>query len=206
MRGNLQGVYSVLWKVPMRGELRLSLDPEFSGPVETHAPTARVASAAALQTLTLKSPALRGQTLRIRGLENTLTDVLARVTFQDGSQWTARLTARAPSAVIPEQPTAAAVSGVYFLLGVEHILFGFDHLLFVLPADDGGTDAVAAHQDDHRVHRRPFDHPYAGGARVRAGAAGTGRGGDRAVDRLRRGRGGAGSAGTIGAGGPGARG
>ena len=132
MRETSEGVYSVLWKVPMRGELRLALDPEFSGPVETHAQTSRAASAAALQTFTLKSPALRGQTLRIRGLENTLTDVLARVSFADGRQWTARLTPRAPSAVIPEQPTAAAVSGVYFLLGVEHILFGFDHLLFVL--------------------------------------------------------------------------
>ena len=132
MRETSPGEYAVLWKVPMRGELRLSLDPEFSGPVETLARAARVASAAALQTLTLKSPALRGQTLRIRGLENTLTDVLARVAFADGSQWTARLTARAPSAVIPEQPSASAVSRVYFLLGVEHILFGFDHLLFVL--------------------------------------------------------------------------
>jgi hydrogenase/urease accessory protein HupE len=38
----------------------------------------------------------------------------------------------APAVEMPTQQTMTEVAGMYFLLGVEHILFGFDHLLFVL--------------------------------------------------------------------------
>ncbi len=38
----------------------------------------------------------------------------------------------APHAVIPAQQSLRQVAETYFRLGVEHILFGFDHLLFVL--------------------------------------------------------------------------
>lgn len=127
------GEFTVLWKTPMRGDLRLALDPQFSGPIEiTSAIETRVVPGAAVQKWTVRASALRGQTVKIRGLENTLTDALARIEFADGSQWTARFTARAPAALVPEQESAIAVSRVYLLLGVEHILFGIDHLLFVL--------------------------------------------------------------------------
>ena len=45
--------------------------------------------------------------------------------------WTARLTPSAPSAVIPASQSAWAVFATYVPHGIEHIWFGFDHLLFV---------------------------------------------------------------------------
>ena len=127
------GRYSVLWKTPMSGEARLSLTPEFSGDAAPTTPVAtRRTPGAAVQTWTLAAPALRGQTVRIRGLEATMTDVLVRFAFRDGTTWTQRLTPPDPSAVIPMRQTAWAVCGVYVKLGIEHILFGVDHLLFVL--------------------------------------------------------------------------
>jgi hydrogenase/urease accessory protein HupE len=87
---------------------------------------------AAVQTWRLRAQNLRGQTLRIAGLETTLTDALVRVAFGDGSTWVQRLTPRQPASLIPARPNAWGVAGTYLGLGVEHILTGIDHLLFVL--------------------------------------------------------------------------
>ena len=48
------------------------------------------------------------------------------------ARWVQRLTGDEPSAGIPMRQSGWSVAGVYFKLGVEHILFGIDHLLFVL--------------------------------------------------------------------------
>jgi hydrogenase/urease accessory protein HupE len=117
----------------MVGEMRLAVDPVFSGAVETFTPVeARKARNAIVQTWTMRSESLRGQSLRIAGLESTLTDVLVRIVFADGTTWVERLTPQRPGAIIPARPGSWSVAGTYFVLGVEHILMGIDHLLFVL--------------------------------------------------------------------------
>jgi len=67
----------------------------------------------------------------IDGLQNTMTDALVHMVFANGNSWTARLTPSEPSAVIPASQSAWAVLFTYVRHGVEHIAFGFDHLLFV---------------------------------------------------------------------------
>ncbi|WP_018238659.1 HupE/UreJ family protein [Ensifer sp. BR816] len=131
LREQKPGAFFVLWKVPMRGEMRLALAPMFSGEAEASLPTTRVVGGATIETWELRIPDLRGQTLTIAGLEATMTDVLARVEYLNGSGWTQRLTPSEPSATIPMAGSAVGVAGVYLLLGIEHILFGIDHLLFV---------------------------------------------------------------------------
>jgi hydrogenase/urease accessory protein HupE len=127
------GEFSVLWKTPMLGDLRLALDPVFSGPVAALTPIAtRMTGDAAVRTWHLRAESLRGQTLRIAGLEATLTDALVGITFADGSSWVQRLTPQQPESLIPLQQNAWSVAGTYLTLGVEHILTGIDHLLFVL--------------------------------------------------------------------------
>jgi hypothetical protein len=126
------GEFSVLWKVPMQGEMRLGLTPRFSGETQSSMPISRTVSGAAIETWTLNAAALRGQTLTIGGLEATMTDVLARVEYMDGTSWTQRFTPREPAIVIPTAETALEVAWTYLEFGVEHILFGVDHLLFVL--------------------------------------------------------------------------
>jgi hydrogenase/urease accessory protein HupE len=134
LREGQPGEFSVLWKTPMRGELRLALAPEFSGRTENLTPVATRASGdAAVQTWRIKtSEPLRGQSLRIQGLDTTMTDALARIEFADGTTWLRRLTPQAPAAMIPEKQSGWSVAGEYLKLGVEHILLGIDHLLFVL--------------------------------------------------------------------------
>jgi hydrogenase/urease accessory protein HupE len=133
LREENPGEFSVLWKTPMLGEGRLALEPEFSGDAQAVTQvTTQILPGAAIQTWILRAPALRGQALRIRGLEGTMTDVLVRIEFRDGTKWVQRLTGQEPSASIPTRQSGWSVARVYLKLGVEHILFGADHMLFVL--------------------------------------------------------------------------
>ena len=134
LRETTSGEFAVLWKTPMRGEMRLALSVEFSGQTESLGRIAtREAGGAAIQTWRVKAlNHLRGQTIRIRGLESTMTDALVRMEFVDGTTWTQRLTPQQPAAMIPGRQSWIAVAGMYLKLGTEHILLGIDHLLFVL--------------------------------------------------------------------------
>ncbi|MEZ5446912.1 MAG: HupE/UreJ family protein [Gammaproteobacteria bacterium] len=134
LREDAAGEFHVLWKTPMRGELRLALAPEFSGRTQNLSPIAtRQAGSAAVQTWRMKAiEPLPGQTVRVAGLEATMTDALVRMTFADGTEWVRRLTPQAPAAAIPAEHSRLAVAAEYLKLGVEHILVGIDHLLFVL--------------------------------------------------------------------------
>ncbi len=126
--------FRVLWKTPMRGDMRLALSPAFSGKVQALTPVAtRQTGGAAIETWRMKAiEPLRGQSLRIAGLEGTMTDVLVRAEFSDGTSWTKRLTPAQSGTVIPAKQSAWSVATEYLKLGVEHILLGPDHLLFVL--------------------------------------------------------------------------
>jgi hydrogenase/urease accessory protein HupE len=134
LRETAPGLFDVRFKTPMRGDARLALDVGFSGRAERVTPViSRVADNAMVQTWRVAATEpLSGQEVRIDGLASTMIDALVRVVFADDSEWTARLTPRAPRATIPAGPSGWSVAATYLKLGVEHILLGIDHLLFVL--------------------------------------------------------------------------
>jgi HupE / UreJ protein len=134
LREDRTGEFEVLFKTPMRGELRLALSATVSGRADAlRPPTLRTTGDAAVQTWRFRVlESLRGQTVGIAGLENTMTDALVRVAFLDGTSFVRRLTPQAPSAMIPRVQSGWEVAGQYVRLGIEHILLGIDHLLFVL--------------------------------------------------------------------------
>lgn len=128
------GEFAVLWKTPMRGDMRLALTPAFSAVVSKTSPVAsRESGGAAIQSWKIRSAEpLRGQLIGIEGLDATITDVLVRIEFADGTAWLQRLKPQAPVATIPHRQSTWSVAWEYLVLGVEHILLGIDHLLFVL--------------------------------------------------------------------------
>ncbi|QLC26988.1 HupE/UreJ family protein [Parasphingopyxis algicola] len=73
-----------------------------------------------------------GRRTGLANFEAGLVDVLVRIAPLDRPVQAFRLTAAEPLAVIAERPGRWQVGRAYLFLGVEHILFGFDHLLFVL--------------------------------------------------------------------------
>ncbi|UAB79360.1 HupE/UreJ family protein [Erythrobacter sp. SCSIO 43205] len=60
------------------------------------------------------------------------SDAIARFIPLDAPTQSFRLTAEAPTATILAEPSALSVLYDYFVIGAEHILFGWDHLLFVI--------------------------------------------------------------------------
>jgi hydrogenase/urease accessory protein HupE len=75
---------------------------------------------------------LTGQAISIEGLSGTSTDVLVRIESLGGAIQTERLSPTKTNFVVQSAPGASEVATTYLRLGIEHILFGFDHLLFVL--------------------------------------------------------------------------
>ena len=134
LREEAPGSFDVLFKTPMRGDARLALEPSFSGRVQMATPViSRITDNAMVRTWRLSTnEPLAGQVVRIDGLESTMTDALVRIEFIDGGEWVGRLTPGAPEATIPVWQDGWAVAATYLKLGVEHIMLGIDHLLFVL--------------------------------------------------------------------------
>lgn len=75
---------------------------------------------------------LVGQTVGVEGIAASRANVLLRLVLADGRSVRQVLTADASKFVVPEREGKASVLAGYGRLGVEHILTGFDHLLFVL--------------------------------------------------------------------------
>jgi len=75
---------------------------------------------------------IRGSTIRLEGLEATITDVFVRITWLNGDEATAVMRPRQPSFTIEGQRSSWQVAGDYTVLGIDHILSGYDHLTFVL--------------------------------------------------------------------------
>jgi len=127
--------YDVLWKVPGLGdEMRLGLYvkwPEGSSDTSRHR-GAFVNNAFIERWSVKRVGGLAGGTIEIEGLRGTSTDVLVRMERLDGASQLTRLTPSAPSFVVAASPGWAEVLRSYAALGVEHILGGIDHLLFVL--------------------------------------------------------------------------
>jgi hydrogenase/urease accessory protein HupE len=124
--------YEVLWKQPTMGDVAVRLRPHLSGGGLEGPPADQFADQGFLvKTWTLTSP-LDGQTVRIEGLEQTITDVLVRVRLRDGAAFNWVVRPQAPSLRLAlARPHGLAVPA-YLRLGVTHILTGFDHLSFVL--------------------------------------------------------------------------
>ena len=127
--------YDVSWKVPGQGErLRLALDLAFpEGTTQIGPVTNSYGNNAFLQQWRVRrAGGFDGSQVRVVGLEFTLTDVLIRIQHIDGTTQVARATAANPSFTVETEPGPWEVVRTYLALGIEHILTGADHLLFVL--------------------------------------------------------------------------
>jgi len=135
MRQTSSGVYDLLFKIPARAEeLRLAIYVKLpEGSQDTGAPRASFSDGAYVERRSIRRDGgFIGQAVSIEGLSATSTDVLVRIESLAGAIQTERLSPTKTSFVIQAVPGAGEVAGTYLWLGVEHILFGFDHLLFVL--------------------------------------------------------------------------
>jgi len=126
--------YAIRFKVPARGDLRLALRVRLPAVcVNLKPPVSEHTGDGILDRLVVSCPGgLDGREIAIDGLASTVTDVVARAVRLDGTVQTARLTPDQPYLTVLVAPTWLETAKTYFLLGVEHILGGIDHLMFVL--------------------------------------------------------------------------
>lgn len=135
LRETAADTYDVLWKVPSSAtgsHLRLGVDlpancrtvasgrAEMSGNGTVHRWTTSCAGGIA------------GGTIHIRGLAATTAQVLVRLEHLNGTAQTTRLLPSSPWFVVEAAPDRWHSAGTYLRLGIDHILKGIDHLLFVL--------------------------------------------------------------------------
>lgn len=125
--------FGVLWKVPAIGGLRPNLYLHFAADVEIATPVrgSMVGDAFIERFNIRRGGGLAGTEIVVQGLTGLSTDVLVRIERLDGSTEIARLTAAKPTFVVQGSLTRIEVASTYTLFGIEHILEGVDHLLFV---------------------------------------------------------------------------
>ena len=128
-----ENTWQVYWRKPDVSGRSMPIDlslPAGCAPQTGPLPTAREGAWEASWTAVCDGP-LPGGIVSIPGLEKTQTDVLVRLSPLESTTVSLRLTAAEPFAIVPANPGSFDVFAAYAGLGFEHILEGWDHLLFV---------------------------------------------------------------------------
>jgi hypothetical protein len=128
--------YQVTWKQPVVGDLAIHLVPHLSNGWLDKPPTDQYATAGfMIRTWKVRatgSDPLDGRTLSIEGLQDTITDVFVRVRPMEGHEVDSIIRPESPSYRISLRAGSSMDSWSFLILGVEHILTGPDHLMFIL--------------------------------------------------------------------------
>jgi len=127
--------YDVLWKVPALDETTtLKVMPIF--PQGTRVLTAvqsNYAAGTVVQRWRIEvDGGFAGNAIKFSNLSAGRIDILVRLERADGSVQLGRVLPIDPRFVVTASPGSFEVVQTYTVLGIEHILTGFDHLLFVL--------------------------------------------------------------------------
>ena len=126
--------YSVLWRTPLLAGMRLPVILQYSDGIKVVAgPAERILPDSLVERSIIEAPdGLVGQRISFVGLQVSITDVMVRVKLHDGTVTTSMIRPSQPWIEVQPKQGAFQVVKVFVVEGIEHILFGFDHLLFVL--------------------------------------------------------------------------
>jgi hydrogenase/urease accessory protein HupE len=127
--------YDVLWKIPAIDELTtLKVKPQFPDGTEGLSQVrGSYARGMTVQRWRIRVPdGLDGKAIAFSHLSETRIDVLARLVRLDGTVQLERILPVGARFVVRASSGQLEVVRTYTVLGIEHILTGFDHLLYVL--------------------------------------------------------------------------
>ena len=129
------GQFSVLWRTPVLAGMRLPLVLKLPDEVQNlKEPIVQELADSLVERRWIDAGphGLAGKRIEFVGLQVMITDVLVRLTMLDGRTWTTIARPAQPWVEIAASQTWWEVMGTYIVEGIRHILFGADHLLFVL--------------------------------------------------------------------------
>ena len=127
--------FSVLWRTPVLSGMRLPIALELPAHVRNlKEPTVQELADSLLERRAVDAGAngLSGTRVEFPGLQLTITDVLVHVEMLDGRTWTTIAHPSQPWVEMAASQTGLGVAEMYGIQGIRHILFGADHMLFVL--------------------------------------------------------------------------
>lgn len=127
--------YTVIWRLPILSGMRLPVALRFpEGVRDVTAPAERYFPDSLVETRVVETVdgSLAGKRVEFVGLQATITDVLVRVRLLNGSVSTTMIHPAQPWVDVATRAGRLYVVGTFLIHGIEHILFGYDHLLFVL--------------------------------------------------------------------------
>lgn len=127
------GRYDVVWRTPLLSGMRLPVVVRFpAGTRFVTGPNERDFADSVVERSVIEvDGGLEGKRVAFVGMEATITDVLARVQLKGGEASTTLVRSSQPWVEIASTPGSASVFTAYVQHGIEHILLGVDHLLFV---------------------------------------------------------------------------
>jgi hydrogenase/urease accessory protein HupE len=129
------GQFSLLWRTPVLAGMRLPIALKLPDDVKNlREPSVQELADSFLERRWIDAGpnGLAGQRIEFPGLQGTITDVLVRVEMLDGRSWTTIVHPSQPWVEITAAQTRLEVMGTFIVQGIRHILFGADHMLFVL--------------------------------------------------------------------------
>jgi len=129
------GQFSVLWRTPVLAGMRLPIALKLPDEVRNLKEPAvqELADSLVERRLVDAGPnGLAGKRIEIEGLPLTITDAVVRVEMLDGRKWTTIARPSQPWVDIAASQSWLGVARTYTVQGIRHILFGADHMLFVL--------------------------------------------------------------------------
>ena len=126
--------FNVFWKVPSLGDGVPKINPIFAPffTIEELKQPNQIPGSVIYSYKITSIESLQGTILRIEGLNKTLIDALVTIDYLNGEKVTFMLQPDKDSEIIPGESSTYEVIKTYTKLGIEHILLGIDHLLFVL--------------------------------------------------------------------------
>ncbi len=127
------GRYDVIWRVPVTNGMAPPVSPRFAAGCKVSGGLPWVAGSSAVSRMVLACPeGLAGTAITLDGLSHTMIDGLVRIQFASGEVATRLVRPTNPVFAVPGASGPLDVIRLYVGLGAEHILAGYDHLLFVL--------------------------------------------------------------------------
>ena len=128
------GQFSVLWRIPVLAGMRLPVVLQLPDDVKNlKEPSVQELTDSLLERRSIDAGpnGLSGKRIEFPGLQLTITDVLVRVEMLDGRKWMLVARPQQPWVEIAQARGTAATAAMFLTQGIEHILVGVDHLLFV---------------------------------------------------------------------------
>lgn len=126
--------WTLVWKSPMKGGFTPHIEPEIPLNCKVQGlPSRSVANGSMVAISTVSCDGqVGGRVIGLKNFDNAQSDVLVRVAPLGRPVQTLRLTPAQPRNVIAAKPDRWQVARTYFVTGIDHIVFGYDHLLFVV--------------------------------------------------------------------------